>query len=43
MKETFKSHDRLQEKLDGSVAKYASLKAKDDSSIAEVSIIKTDD
>jgi uncharacterized protein with ACT and thioredoxin-like domain len=30
MKETFKSHDRLQEKLDSSVAKYAALKAKDE-------------
>lgn len=36
MKETFKGHDRLQEKLDLSVTRYASLKAKDDSLIAEV-------
>lgn len=31
IKETFKGHDRLQEKLDSSATKYAALKAKDNS------------
>jgi len=43
MKETFKSHDRLLEKLESSIAKHAALKAKDDSLMAEVNFIITND